>query len=228
MNSNRMILNNGIDRTTRSLLICGQVGCFLFIVLFLVQGQLREAYSPMKFPISSLSIGHWGWIQITSFLISGLLIFLFAIGFHRATPLLKGSAWTSRLIGAVGFGLVGAGIFSSDPIYGYPMNEPLRIAQFTVTGHLHDFFSIFVFVCLPIACFRMKKRFKEFNLTNWVNYTLISVIGMMTCFILAAIGFKQVPLLVDFAGAFQRLSILFGFTWLIALSRFINKTSVPV
>src|ERR1035437_3500943 len=219
-----MTINNGIDKTTKWLLTCGQLGCILFIVLFLIQGQLRDAYSPLKFPISSLSIGHWGWIQRTNFLISGSLIFLFAIGFCRATPLLKSSLWTSRLIGAVGLGLVGAGLFSSDPVYGYPVTEPLRIAQFTITGHFHDFFSIFVFVCLPIACFKMRNRFKEFNNNKWATYTLISVIGMLTAFIFAAIGFKQIPVFVDFAGVFQRLSIIFGFVWLTTLSRLIIKT----
>ena len=113
-----MTINNGIDKTTKWLLTCGQLGCILFIVLFLIQGQLRDAYSPLKFPISSLSIGHYGWIQRANFLISGSLIFLFAIGFRRATPILKSSLWTSRLIGGVGLGLFGAGLFSSDPVYG--------------------------------------------------------------------------------------------------------------
>lgn len=221
-----MTINNGIDRTTKWLLTCGQIGCILFIVMFLVQGQLRDAYSALKFPISSLSIGHWGWIQVTNFLISGALIFLFAIGFRRATPLLKNSLWTSRLIGAVGLGLFGAGLFSSDPVYGYPMSEPIRIAQFTITGHLHDFFSILVFVCLPICCFKMRNRFMEFNNKKWATYTLISVIGMLTCFIIAAVGFKQVSGLVEFAGVFQRLTIIFGFVWLTTLSRLVIKTSI--
>lgn len=223
-----MTINNGIDKTTKLLLTCGQIGCILFIVMFLIQGQLRDAYTPLKFPISSLSIGHWGWIQRTNFLISGSLIFLFAIGFRRATPLLKSSLWTSRLIGAVGLGLFGAGLFSSDPVYGYPMTEPIRISQFTITGHLHDFFSIFVFVCLPITCFKMRNRFNEFNNDKWTSYTLISAIGMLTAFILAGIGFKQVPIFVDFAGVFQRLSIMFGFIWLTSLSVFIIRTSKQV
>ena len=223
-----MTFNNGVNKTTKRLLTCGQFGCILFIVMFLIQGQLRDGYTPLKFPISSLSIGHYGWIQRVNFLISGLLIFLFAFGFRQATTLLKGSHWTSRLLGAVGLGLVGAGLFSSDAVYGYPMSEPIRIAQFTITGHFHDFFSIFVFVCLPIACFKMRNRFKEFNNNKWATYTLISVIGMLTTFILAGIGFKQVSGLVDFAGVFQRLSIMFGFIWLTALSRLIIKTSKQI
>lgn len=63
---------------------------------------------------------------------------------------------------------------------------------------------------------------------KWANYTLVSVIGMLTCFILAAIGFKQVSGFVEFAGVFQRLSIIFGFVWLTALSGFVIRTSVRI
>ncbi|MBK9732332.1 MAG: DUF998 domain-containing protein [Chitinophagaceae bacterium] len=220
-----MILNNGISKTTKALLICGQTGCILFIAMFLIQGQLREGYTPLKFPISSLSIGQFGWIQITNFIISGVLIFLSAIGFRQATPSLKNSIWISRLIGAVGFGLVGAGLFSSDPVYGYPTTEPLAVAQFTIHGHLHDFFSIIVFVCLPIAIFKMRNRFKEANNNSWAAYSFLSGIGILTFFILAGIGFKQVRGLVELAGVLQRLSIIIGCVWMAAISFLIIKSS---
>ncbi len=223
--TNKMTLNNGVSKTIKALLTCGLAGCLLFIVVFLVQGQLRDGYTAMKFPISSLSIGQSGWIQITNFIVSGSLIFLFAIGFRQATPLLKNSLWTSRLIGAVGLGLVGAGLFSSDPVFGYPTTEPLAIAQFTIHGHLHDFFSIFVFVCLPIAIFKIRNRFKEATNNSWATYSLLSGIGMLTFFIFAGVGFKQVTGLVEFAGVFQRLSLTIGFVWMAAISFFILKNS---
>jgi hypothetical protein len=140
-----MVLNNGINKTTKGLLTCGIIGVFLFIIMFPIQGQLRVAYSPIKFPISSLSIGEFGWIQISNFIIAGSLIFLSSIGFRQATPLLKNSLLTSILIGAVGLGLVGAGIFSTDPLYGYPTTEPLKIVSFTIHGQLHHVLSISAF-----------------------------------------------------------------------------------
>ena len=156
-----MNLNKNFNKKTRLFLICGPVGCILFIACFMIQGAFREGYTALRFPISSLSIGELGWIQRANFVISGSLIFLFAIGLRHAIRSLKVSIWISRLMVAVGFGLVGAGIFSSDPVFGYPMTAPLAITQFTVHGHLHDFFSIFVFVCLPIDCFKFRNRFNE-------------------------------------------------------------------
>jgi len=223
-----MILNNGIDRTTRILLMCGSIGCVLFIVLFLIQGIIREGYTPLKFPVSSLAIGDAGWVQTLNFLISGLLVFLFAIGFRRATPLLKKSVWTSRLIAAVGIGLIGAGLFKTDPVYGYPTTEPLALAQFTPTGHLHDVFSIFVFTCAPIVIFKMRRRFTEADRKGWAAYSFLSAISMIGFFMLAGAGFRQTPNLVEFAGVFQRVTIIIGFSWLTALSVFIINNSKKI
>jgi hypothetical protein len=220
-----MNFNKYISKKTKFLLFCGPAGSILFIVMFLIQGAIREDYTPLRFPISSLSIGTLGWIQITNFIISGTLIFLFAFGLRQATLLIKGSLWISRLIGAVGLGLIGAGIFSSDPVFGYPITSPLAIAQFTVHGHLHDFFSIFVFICSPIVCFKFRSRFKESGENGWATYSLFSGIGILISFFLAAIGFKQTPGFVEVAGVFQRLSIIIGFAWITMLAFHIINAS---
>ena len=46
---------------------------------------------------------------------------------------------------------------------------------------------------------------------------------MFLTFILAGIGFKQVEGLVDYAGIFQRLSIIIGWTWISLLSLKVYK-----
>jgi len=122
---------------------------------------------------------------------------------------------------------VGSGVFSSDPVFGYPMTAPLAIAQFTVHGHLHDFFSIFVFICLPIACFKFRNRFKESGEKRWATYSLISQTGMLVAFILAAMGFKQIDEFVNVAGVFQRLCHIIGFAWLMMLALYIIKATKP-
>lgn len=207
-----------MKKRTKTLLLFGPIGSILFIIMFLIEGATREGYSPFRFPISSLSIGDLGWIQITNFIISGSLIFLFAFGLRNALLPSKDSKWIPRLIGAVGLGLIGAGIFSSDPVFGYPMTEPLAIAQSTIHGHLHDFFSIFVFVCLPITCFKYRKRFTILNEQRWSLYSLLTAITMLITFLLAGIGFKQTIGQVEYAGVFQRLSIIIGFTWISAIA----------
>ena len=203
---------------------CGAIGSPLFVIIFLIEGAARAGYNPIRHPISSLSIGESGWIQIASFMLSGSLIVAFAFGLGVVlNP--KRSVWIPRLIGAVGIGLIGAGIFSSDPLYGYPASLPLAVAQYTVHGHLHDLFSIFVFVCLPLACFKFFKRFKNMGEHGWAAYSRFTGIAMLLAFILAGIGFKQVPGLVRIAGALQRLTIIIGFTWITLVALYLRRRS---
>jgi hypothetical membrane protein len=198
---------------TKLFLFCGTIACPLFVIIFLIEGTLRPEYSQLRHPVSSLSIGESGWIQVTNFIITGLLLLAFAF------------AMKSKLIGSVAIGLIGAGIFSTDPVYGYPEDQPLRLAQFTMHGHLHDLFSLPVFICLPITCFVFRRYFITAGKRICANYSLITGLFMLVTFILAGMGFKQFPLLVDYAGIFQRLSIMSGGAWLSILAWHFYRTS---
>ena len=78
---------------------------------------------PLRHPVSSLSIGELGWTQIVNFVISGCLILAFAIGLWLM--LRPSSFWGPLLIGLMGIGLIGSGIFVTDPLNGYPPDTPL-------------------------------------------------------------------------------------------------------
>ena len=220
-----MLFATSLDKKTRLLLLCGPIGCMLCIVVFIVVGMATSDYSSLKHPVSSLSLNGFGWVQKTNFIISGILIFAFAFGLRKATLWMKGSPLTSVIIGAVGVGLIGAGAFSSDPIYGYPTTEPLSLKQVTLEGKLHEIASYLVLFGLPVTCFRFRNRFKHANDHLWAAYSMVSGIAILIGLILAGIGFKQTPILVDVAGVFQRFSIIVGCAWLTLLSFYILKTA---
>jgi hypothetical membrane protein len=202
---------NGKDTKAGMLLLCGIIACPLFIITFIIEGAARAGYSPFRHPISSLSIGELGWIQTVNFLIAGVLLIAFSFGLK------------SRLIGLVGLGLLGAGVFKTDPIYGYPEDQPLLLDQFTIHGHLHDLFSILVFTCLPAACFVFRKRFIRAGEQGWAIYSATTGILMILTFILSAIGFKQLLGLVSIAGVFQRLCIILGGVWIALLALHLSR-----
>jgi hypothetical protein len=202
----------------RLLLSCGAIGPLLFIIVFLIEGATRADYNPLRYPVSSLSIGNLGWIQATNFLVVGLLLFAFALGLRRALRGSKGGVWGPLLIGLAGIGLFGAGIFTTDPIYGYPPDAPLILAQYSVHGNLHNLFSALLFVGLPAACFVFCRRFVTLGERGWALYSILSGLAMLVTFVLAGIGFTQNPSLVNFAGVFQRLSIAIGLIWIALLA----------
>jgi hypothetical membrane protein len=203
---------------TRLLLACGVIGPLLFIIVFLIEGATRADYNPFRYPISSLSIGAMGWTQAANFLLLGVLLVAFAIGLRRALRGSRGGLWGPILIGLAGIGLFGAGIFTTDPIFGYPPDAPLVIAQYTFHGHMHDLCSVLFFAGVPIASFVFCRRFATTGERGWALYSLLSGFGMLVFFALAAIGFDQNPALVHIAGVFQRLSIGIGLIWVALLA----------
>jgi Protein of unknown function (DUF998) len=58
---------------TRILLLCGAIAGPLFILAVLIQDYTRPAFNPRLQPLSLLSLGAWGWVQITNFVLAGVL-----------------------------------------------------------------------------------------------------------------------------------------------------------
>jgi Protein of unknown function (DUF998) len=185
-----------------------------FAIVFLIEGFTRPQYNWMRHPISSLSIGPLGWMQITNFVITGTLVALIGIGLRLAFAAhSRGSLFGPILLVVAGIGLIGAGIFVSDPVFGFPPDKPLVLAQFTTQGHFHDLFSTFWFLGLPAACFVLAVRFFVIGEPGWAFYSLLSGFGMIAFFVLASMGFLQQPGFVDVAGIYQRLSVATGLLW---------------
>jgi hypothetical membrane protein len=197
------------------LLALGALCAPVFIVTLFIEGFTRAQYNWLRFPISSLSIGPQGWMQITNFIITGSLIVLLGMGLRLSLePHARGSVWGPIVVAIAGVGLIGAGVFVSDPVFGYPPDQPLVLKQFTTHGHFHDFFSMFWFIGLPTACVVLARRFLGLGETGWAVYSILSGIGMLVFFVLAGAGFNQTNGLVDYAGLYQRISVSTGVLWL--------------
>jgi len=212
--------NNKIEKT---LLTCGVLAGPLFIVTFLIEGATRADYNPLRHPVSSLALGNLGWIQAVNFLITGLLLIVFAVGLWRT---LQPAFWRSFLVGLVGIGLIGAGLFVTDPVSGYPPGTSLMMAEYSTAGRIHDLFSILTFLGLPLTCLMFGFRFLRARKYGWAVYSAGSGIAMFVFFVLASMGFSQIPGYTDLAGLFQRLSIVSGLGW-ISLLAFHMLNSLP-
>lgn len=111
------------------LLLCGAIAGPLFTIVWIVEGATRSNYDPLRHPISSLSIGEGGWTQAANFLVTGLLMLAFAFGLRRTLASRGGSTWGPLLIGVIALGFLGAGIFVTDPLNGYPLELPTYLCN---------------------------------------------------------------------------------------------------
>jgi hypothetical protein len=199
---------------TKRLLACGVISGPLFVVAFLVEGATRADYDPLRHPVSSLALGGWGWTQTANFIAAGLLTLAFAAGLRRALRPSGGSTWGPLLVGTWAVGLLGAGVFVTDPVSGYPPGSPDRALGYSWHGAVHDLFSLTAFVALAAACFVFGRRFAMRDERGWAIYSVVSGFVFALAFVLASAGFGQAGGLVDLAGLLQRVSVAVGFGWL--------------
>ena len=212
-----MYSSASLDRKTKLLLMCGALAGPLFTIIWFITGLTRTNYDPMRHPISSLSIGEFGWTQVTNFILTGLLTLGLAFGLRKALQSRGGSKWGVIWITAVGIGFIGAALFVADPMNGYPPGTPLLLMQPTVIGRLHRLFSALVFFGLPGAGFSLGRLFARNGEHAWAAYSRGTAIAFIIMFILTSIGFAQVAPIVQYAGILQRISLLIGLTWMTLL-----------
>lgn len=210
---------------TRALLVCGAIAGPVFTAAWIIEGTTRSGYNPLRHPISSLSIGDLGWTQIATFVVAGLLSLAFAVGLRPALRPRGGSTWGPLLVGAFAIGLIGAGIFVSDPLNGYPPGTPNQPQQYSMHGALHQLLSTLVFVGLPAACFVFARRFTVWGDRGWAIYSVTSGVVFAVAFVLTSLGFAQTSGFADIAGLLQRVTITVGWTWLTLLA--VHLLQVP-
>lgn len=98
----------------RKLLGCGLIAGPLFVTASLAQAFTRSGFDLARHPISLLSLGSVGWIQIANFVLSGVLYVIGAVGLRTALRGGRGGTWGPLFIGLTGIGLIIAGVFTAD------------------------------------------------------------------------------------------------------------------
>ena len=206
------------EMKARALLACGVIGGPLFVATFLVEGATRAGYNPMRHPVSSLALGNHGWVQTANFVVASFLTLAFAVGLRRALGPGRGSTWGPLLVGVWAVGLLGAGVFVTDPLSGYPPGTPDRLLRNSWHGALHDLFSLAAFAALGAACFVFGRRFATRAERGWAVYSVVTGVVFVVAFVVSSAGFAQVAGLVHLAGLFQRVAVSVGFGWLTLLA----------
>jgi Protein of unknown function (DUF998) len=157
---------------TRALLVCGVVAGPLYVVVALLQVLFRDGFDLGRHPLSLLSLGELGWIQITNFIVGGLLAVGFAVGLRRVLHPGRGGTWAPLLVGGYGLGLIAGGVFIADPALGFPPGTPDGIPdQFSWHGTLHAFAPPLASLSLIVACFVLARRFAGLGHRGWATYS---------------------------------------------------------
>lgn len=126
------------DDRTRAALGALVVGPPLWAAVSIVQAATREGFDILRHPLSILSTGDLGWIQIANFVLAGVLVFAGASGLRGALRRTPGGVWAPRLARGAGVGLVAAGLLVMDPGANFPVGAPadLPLVSWHAIGHM--------------------------------------------------------------------------------------------
>ena len=158
-------------RRTQTLLACGVVSGPLFYIVAVVQMFTRAGFDIRHHAISLLSLGDLGWIQITNFIVTGVLAVLCPVGMRWVMHPGRGGMWGPLLIGIYGVGLIVGGIFHPDPGLSFPPGAPAGMPT-SMSWHavLHSIFFYTAFLSLIVACFVFVRRFMSQGRRGWGIY----------------------------------------------------------
>jgi hypothetical membrane protein len=187
---------------TRGLLTCGVIAGPVFVAAAIVQILTRDGFDLRRHPLSLLSVGEHGWIQVTNFVLAGILSILFSIGMARMLTDGPGSRWGPRFCALFGIGLVIGGIFKADPALGFPVGAPEGYpSHLSSHAMVHAFAPPLAFLSLIGGLLVIARRFAAEGLRRTATFSRIAAAVCLVLSVPVGPGFS-IRLFVAVAVAF--------------------------
>jgi hypothetical membrane protein len=164
--------------TTAALLACGVIGGGVFIVANILQVLTREGFDVQRHALSLLTLGNLGWIQSTTFVVSGVLAVACAIGMRGRLHPGRASAWGPLLVGMYGAALIIAGIFRPDPALGFPPGAPEQSPGMSWHAGIHTLAFLVLLLALVSACAVFFRRFVSNRQVGWAAFCMATALAI--------------------------------------------------
>jgi hypothetical protein len=171
---------------TNTLLTCGIIAGPFFVIASFVHGLMREGYDHIRHPASLLSLGELGWVQITIFILTGLLYLASAVGLRRVLTIGIGSWFVSPLFFIIGLAYIAGGVFVADPSLGFPPGAIAGVpSQMSWHAVVHGFAPVVGSIALVAALIILGRRFGSKGQKSWM---WISIIVALATFVLSSMS----------------------------------------
>ena len=164
---------------TRTLLGVLAASAPTWIAVSLTQAATREGYDITRHPLSALSNGDLGWLQITNFILAGVLALIGSVGLRRALAGRPGGKWAPRLVAAHGVGLIAAGLLVMDPGGGFPVgyDELPTTMSWHSAGHMIA--GTATFAALSATCFVFGRFYTRTGLRGHAVASRIAAVAII-------------------------------------------------
>ncbi|WP_433060610.1 DUF998 domain-containing protein [Dactylosporangium sp. CS-033363] len=196
---------------SRVRLAAGIAGPVLFSVATVVQAAVRPHYDPVRHLISDLALTSQGWPQTANFVVTGILVVVFATGLRRTIRDGPASTWGPRWIALTGLAFVAAGLFTTDPGPDYP---PGATPATSWHGILHQIAGPLVFVGLTVTAFVYARRVAR----GWaIAAGVLTALCFLVTDVLVALAYSGTWRTAP-AGLFESAALYIGLAWLVTLA----------
>jgi hypothetical protein len=174
-----------MSKSSRNLLTGAVVATPLFVALWAVQAFTRDGFRATFHPMSLLSLGEWGWVQVLNFVVVGLLMIGGGIGLGRTLGVGRLARWTGVLVVLMGVGLVIAGLFVTDAGAGFPAGAPAGAPVMSWHGGVHQVGFVLTQVAFVTVGIVLAVKFARERRRGWSAACIIAVAAAI---LVAALG----------------------------------------
>lgn len=202
-----------------AVLWAGVIAPLLFTVVYLLDGATRPGYDPLRHQVSLLSLGERGWIQTASFLVTGVLLVAFSIALRAHLREGSGARGVPLGIAVSGVGFVVAGLFPTQPLFGYPPGTPDEMAtDISAFSLLHVTGAGLLFFGLVAAALVLANRDRRAGKSVWMAASLVAAATVFLFFGMSGGGPSGRLLFPAASGLLQRVALAAGLGWVAAIA----------
>lgn len=190
----------------------GMIGSLLFLAVFVAEDVFSPDFNWLSTAVSEHSRTPHGWIQITTFIVVGLLFVIFSRGIAEELRNVPGSRTGPWMVGIIGVCLILSGPFVTDP-GGVVMSSPGA----TWHGVVHGIVGAIAFTLMPLSCFVFYRRLR--SQPAWSSFARWS---LTVCFVIifgiVLLKLAQLGVMHGLLGLFQRVLLVAYFGWIFVLA----------
>jgi hypothetical protein len=173
---------------SHALLAGGVIAASLFVVLWAAHAVTRDGFRLTYHPMSLLSLGDWGCVQVANFIVVGLLVVGGGIGLGRRLGPGRLVRWIRGFIVLIGVGLVVSGLFATDAGAGFPAGAPDGAPVRSWHGAIHEAGFIVTQIAFLGAACTLAVRFAKKRRIAWAIACAAAAIAAI---LVAAMGDPQ-------------------------------------
>lgn len=193
------------------------IGPALFVLTFTIEGWLRPGYDACSMFVSELSLGPRGWVQISNFVLFGLLFLAFSRGVARE---FRSGATSSA--GPILLTILGCGFLASGPFVMDPVSTPRE--AWSGHGTMHQLLGALVFSLMPVSCLVFWRRFRaDLSWQPLRSWTLAAGIVIVVSIVLMKTGLSEPTAtpgrLRAWVGLLQRIALVCYLAWIIGFAQ---------